>query len=362
MAVSAVGEAKVPEAEHDGPMAAATARKGPLAGSVARSQRRTAGSKVPDDQKEDCAAGGGTKDTGNGGEVEEFGSNGLCSHAGDVRSRPARKAAGKAVDEKGCKGTKGGATAAVVKSQRAGGPPPPAAAGEEEQEEVDPRHHPKSKGLCRSNKRGQIATEQQQGDGKGDLSPGKNDEPEQQEDEQQQHRQKQAQPQQLSKQAADETAAAGDAPLVVQVGLTGMHSEERSKWAALLRKLKVDPQQPQKVKYSSTTHDWQAGTTHLVAESLKRNEKTLCGMAAGAWLVGVGWLEAAAEAGGVKEVEEGGYELQGDANGSIAVGGWGQGYNPGWSLSNKVGTAALNMPRTVACICSSEMYASSQGY
>ena len=137
---------------------------------------------------------------------------------------------------------------------------------------------------------------------------------------QQQPKQQARQQQQVQQQDSSKVAEASDGALVVQVGLTGMHSDERSKCAALLRKLKVDPQQPQKVKFSSTNHDWQAGTTHLVAEALKRNEKTLCGMAAGAWLVGVGWLEAAAEAGAVKEVEEEGYELQGDANGVIAVG------------------------------------------
>jgi hypothetical protein len=79
-----------------------------------------------------------------------------------------------------------------------------------------------------------------------------------------------------------------------------MHTEERHRWAKLLRKLKV--------RYQAEEHTFTPDTTHIVSPQLKRAEKTLCGMAAGAWLLGETWLEACEAAGGLVEEEE--HELQ----------------------------------------------------
>lgn len=44
-------------------------------------------------------------------------------------------------------------------------------------------------------------------------------------------------------------------------------------------------------------HDWAPEVTHVVSQAPRRNQKCLAAMAAGAWLVGPGWVDACAAAG-----------------------------------------------------------------
>jgi hypothetical protein len=96
------------------------------------------------------------------------------------------------------------------------------------------------------------------------------------------------------------------------VALSSMHSDERQRHAATLRRLRV--------RCLPSSHDWQDGTTHVVQPELKRSEKSLAGMAAGVWLVRQQWLADSSAAGRLLDPEP--YELEGceTATGSIAQG------------------------------------------
>jgi hypothetical protein len=91
-----------------------------------------------------------------------------------------------------------------------------------------------------------------------------------------------------------------------------MHSDERQRHAATLRRLRV--------RCLPSSHDWQDGTTHVVQPELKRSEKSLAGMAAGVWLVRQQWLADSSAAGRLLDPEP--YELEGceTATGSITQG------------------------------------------
>jgi hypothetical protein len=63
----------------------------------------------------------------------------------------------------------------------------------------------------------------------------------------------------------------------VLVALSGMHTDQRQAAAKQLGKLRL--------KHSTESNAWKAGTTHLLSAGLTRTDKALCTMAAGGWLL-----------------------------------------------------------------------------
>jgi hypothetical protein len=121
---------------------------------------------------------------------------------------------------------------------------------------------------------------------------------------------------------------------VTQVAISGMHSEQREAASKLLRRLRL--------RFSAATGSWQPGTTHLLCAALSRNDKTLCTMAAGGWVLGSGWLEASTAAGAV--VPEQDHELCDCASGLISSGACGLAAAP-----LPCGSDACIVPAQLAC-------------
>ncbi len=110
----------------------------------------------------------------------------------------------------------------------------------------------------------------------------------------------------------DDAAAPAGASHPARVALSGMHTRERDQSAALLTRLRIS--------CLKSKHQGQAGTTHIVSPDLRRYEKSVCGLAAGVWLVGTGFLNACKAAGKLADPLP--HELHEGVSGSIADGGW----------------------------------------
>ncbi|CAD7702341.1 unnamed protein product [Ostreobium quekettii] len=98
------------------------------------------------------------------------------------------------------------------------------------------------------------------------------------------------------------------------VALSGVHSSQRLRYSGVLAGLHV--------QCTSGAHDakhqWVNSITHIVSPSLKRNEKTVCGMAAGSWFVSTGYVEACARK--HRMLDPADYELQKGKEDAISKG------------------------------------------
>ena len=81
--------------------------------------------------------------------------------------------------------------------------------------------------------------------------------------------------------------------------LSGMHSPEQRSIRAQLADIGV--------KCSAGVHSWSSKFTHVIAPSVRRNQKCLSALAAGAWLVSPAFVDACVQTGGL--VAEEPYEL-----------------------------------------------------
>jgi hypothetical protein len=71
------------------------------------------------------------------------------------------------------------------------------------------------------------------------------------------------------------------------------------------------------VRFSAASHDWEPGMTHVVLPFLKRSDKAMCAMAAGAWLLREAWLRDSKSAGKLVGTEE--YELESSGGGGGTI-------------------------------------------
>ncbi|KAI8103826.1 hypothetical protein M9435_006353 [Picochlorum sp. BPE23] len=69
------------------------------------------------------------------------------------------------------------------------------------------------------------------------------------------------------------------------ITLSGMHTHEQKQCAAILR--------ASSFRYTIGTHDWDPAFTHVITPSMRRNQKCLCALASGAWILSPEYLRAA---------------------------------------------------------------------
>lgn len=72
-----------------------------------------------------------------------------------------------------------------------------------------------------------------------------------------------------------------DAP---HIALSGMHSKEQHECIKLLRALQVP--------FTAGKHSWSPKFTHIITSSLRRNQKCLCALACGAWILHPSFVKA----------------------------------------------------------------------
>ena len=70
----------------------------------------------------------------------------------------------------------------------------------------------------------------------------------------------------------------------IHITLSGMHSREQNECLPLLRALCIP--------YTAGTHSWNQKFTHVITPSLRRNQKCLCALACGAWIIHPSFLKA----------------------------------------------------------------------
>lgn len=82
-----------------------------------------------------------------------------------------------------------------------------------------------------------------------------------------------------------------------------MHTAEQQKHTRVLKQLGIPASH---IVRGNDTHGWDARATHVVMPVLKRVTKSLGAMAAGCWLVGVGYVEQSAARGAFQHPVRGG--------------------------------------------------------
>jgi hypothetical protein len=68
------------------------------------------------------------------------------------------------------------------------------------------------------------------------------------------------------------------------ITLSGMHTHEQKECAGILR--------ASSFRYTIGTHDWDPAFTHVITPSMRRNQKCLCAIASGAWILSPEYLRA----------------------------------------------------------------------
>ncbi|GMH35602.1 hypothetical protein BSKO_03470 [Bryopsis sp. KO-2023] len=96
--------------------------------------------------------------------------------------------------------------------------------------------------------------------------------------------------------------------------VSGMEGEERTHMQVSLKKLGVRVSSG----VSRDPHIYDFGTTHIISSELRRNEKTMCAMAAGNWVLSSDYVKSCRGAGDL--VDEESFELSKTRNGVISEG------------------------------------------
>lgn len=81
---------------------------------------------------------------------------------------------------------------------------------------------------------------------------------------------------------SDEKEQKNHAP--AHITISGMHTNEQKECAAMLR--------ASRFRYTIGTHDWDPAFTHVITPSMRRNQKCLCAIASGAWILSPEYLRA----------------------------------------------------------------------
>ena len=68
------------------------------------------------------------------------------------------------------------------------------------------------------------------------------------------------------------------------ITLSGMHTQEQKECISILRSSSF--------RYTIGTHDWNPAFTHVITPSMRRNQKCLCALASGAWILRPEFLRA----------------------------------------------------------------------